>query len=129
MRYRSIRWRRRRTGMGVPIKGVNAVIRVFIVAAMRILEEMLRATLNQHSSFIVVGSATDTLSAIRAIEEFDAPPDIVLVDVYASRSIDTTRLIDMALPSVRIVCLGVTEGPNEVINWAEAGVAGLVSSR
>ena len=111
------------TAMGV------SMVTVFIVASIRILEETLRDAISRPLSFNVVGDAADAPAALLAIQDLDRPPDIVLVDVYASHSIDTTRLIATALPSVRVVCFGLGEEPGEVINWAEAGVAGFVSSR
>ena len=105
------------------------MVTVFIVASIRILEDTLREAITAKLSFTVVGAAAATPAALLAIQDLDRPPDIVLVDADASQSIDTTRLIATALPAVRLVCLGLDEEPGEVINWAEAGVAGFVSSQ
>lgn len=103
------------------------MVTVFIVASIRILEDTLREAVSGKLSFNVVGAAAATPAALLAIQNLDRPPDIVLVDIYAAQSIDTTRLIANALPAARLVCLGIEEEPSEVINWAEAGVAGFVS--
>lgn len=105
------------------------MVTVFIVASMRILEDTLRNAITGQASFTVVGTAASAPAALLMIQDLDRPPDIVLVDVSASQSIDTTRLLAAGLPAVRIVCVGLCEDPGEVIHWAEAGVAGFVPSR
>lgn len=105
------------------------MVTVFIVASMRILEDTLREAITGEPSFSVAGTAASAPAALMMIQDLDRPPDIMLVDVSASQSIDTTRLIAAELPAVRIVCVGLGEEASEVIHWAEAGVAGFVPKR
>jgi DNA-binding NarL/FixJ family response regulator len=103
-------------------------VRVFVIAAVRVYEEGLKQALAADSRFDVRGSASSATGALMAMREVAPPPDLVLLDCAAPEGRDGARLLRAALPSVRLVALGLSEQPADVVAWVEAGALGLVST-
>ena len=96
---------------------------VLVVSELRLLAEGLARLLGDGAGVRVVGAAT------RAPEELAGfaadPPDIVLLDSL-TESPAVVRDVLAAAPESKIVVVGVSEAEDDVIAWAEAGVAGYI---
>jgi DNA-binding NarL/FixJ family response regulator len=103
-------------------------VRVFVIAAVRVYEQGLRQALAADPRFDVRGTGASATEGLMAIREVTPPPDIVLLDCAVPEGRDGARLLRAALPSVRLVALGLREEPEDVVAWVEAGASGLVSS-
>jgi DNA-binding NarL/FixJ family response regulator len=116
---------RNSTGMGaVP---PAAAIRILVVEAHRLFAEALRAKLASDSRLDVVGVAHDGSQGVALARELS--PDVVVLDVDLplEDSIETTRLICEADPSIRLLAL-LDSGPdaNAESALAHQGAAGFI---
>jgi DNA-binding NarL/FixJ family response regulator len=73
----------------------------------------------------VVATAAGADEAVRALRE--QQPDIVLLDVAIPENAWLVRGLVAAVPGTRVVALAVPEAEQDVLMWAEAGVAGYVT--
>lgn len=100
------------------------MIRVLIVDDTRIYREGLAQILEGGSGIDVVATAANQDEAVAAIHERE--PDVVLFRVTTVESIPLLGAIAETEFGGRIVALGVAETEDEVLAFAEAGVAGYV---
>jgi two-component system nitrate/nitrite response regulator NarL len=98
------------------------VIRVFIVAAVRLYREGLALLLGRDDTITVVGTACNLEEALPALRRLR--PDIALVELDLS---GTDRIADAVATGVKIVALGIDNDENAVIDCAEAGAVGFVT--
>lgn len=101
------------------------MIRIFVVASVRLYEEGLARVLDADERFGVVGTARtfgDALTVLRLA----APPDVVLLDIARPDGVSAVRAIRDEFPEARVVALAVRQVDEDIVGWAEAGVAGLV---
>jgi DNA-binding NarL/FixJ family response regulator len=101
------------------------VIRVFIVAAVRLYRDGLAAMLPRRDGITVVGTSESWSACadeLRALE-----PDVVLVDMAAADGPGAIREIVNGTDGVKVVALAVSENERDVIAYAEAGVSGYVT--
>jgi DNA-binding NarL/FixJ family response regulator len=101
------------------------VIRVFVLAEIRLYREGLARVLGRRHNMHVVGMAAGW-------DEASAPlrrllPDVVLLDMTIQQSFAAVREARAASPSSRIVALAVRDHEDEVLACAEAGVSGYVT--
>jgi DNA-binding NarL/FixJ family response regulator len=102
-------------------------VEVFVLIAVRLYRDGLADALARDPRFRVVGSAGAFGDASAQLGSLPQPPDVVLVDLGLPERAGVTRMLHAGWPSVRIVALAVAEADEDVLLWAEAGVAGLVS--
>jgi len=105
--------------------GPPPVIRVFIVAGVRLYRDGLAAILPRRDGIAVVGTA-ETWEA-GALEVRLARPDIVLLDMAVADGPDAISTIVAGGAGAKVVALAVPESEPEVIAYAEAGVSGFVT--
>jgi two-component system, NarL family, nitrate/nitrite response regulator NarL len=74
--------------------------------------------------FCLVGTASSPKEAEQRIVALDRPPDVMLVDLGLPDGAAVARAWSS---TVSVVALAVPESDDEVLSWASAGVAGLVS--
>jgi len=100
------------------------MIRVLIVADIRLYREGLADTLARREGLQVAGTAGSRDDAIAALDE--CHPDVVLVDMAMLEGQATARALLEQVPHTRVVVLAVPELERDVLNCAELGVSGLV---
>src|SRR5439155_990331 len=97
--------------------------RILIVGDIRLYRDGLAEILGRR--FDVVGTAAgadETLARADALA-----PDVVLLDLAMASALDTIRALVAAGSPPRVVALAVPDAEREVIDCAEAGVAGLAT--
>src|SRR5689334_17871361 len=97
-------------------------VRVLVVAQVRLYRDGLAAGLQAHGTLDVVGTAGSYDEAVNAAS--NGRPGVVVLDIRVARALHIVRALRERLPSVRIVAFAITEADHEVIQCAEAGVAG-----
>lgn len=100
------------------------MIRVFVVAEVRLYREGLEQILGREPSIDVVGTASYREEAIGWIRELS--PDITLLDCAMPEGAVAVRLLLEAAPNTRVVVLAIPEVEADIVAWAEAGVSGYV---
>ncbi len=100
-------------------------IRVFVLADVRLYRDGLEQVLRSSPTIEIVGKAPVSGTSPRSLIE--ARPDVVLVEAAVIRHGRVAQVISETAPGVRVVAFGVTDEDDDVLNCAEAGVAGCVS--
>ncbi len=95
---------------------------VLILSDIRFLREMLAEVLAQDHAFNVIGLAANAEAAIEIVAR-KGEPEIVLIDASLPNGLATALHLQRCLPSARLVALALAETQDEVIAWAEVGVA------
>ena len=101
------------------------MVRVFIVAGVRIHRDALVRLLDGQGRLEAIGSAADVSSILRHTAGID--PDLVLVDTTTVECPAGIRAIREAVPAAKVVALGVPESVDEILSFAEAGASGYVT--
>jgi two-component system nitrate/nitrite response regulator NarL len=99
------------------------VIRVFVVADVRLFREGVASFLETQPGIAVVGAAEAGV-AVPLLAAAD--PEIVLVDIPDREKLLTVRWLTAQAPGIKVVVVGVTEMEDELIACAQAGIAGYV---
>jgi two-component system, NarL family, nitrate/nitrite response regulator NarL len=105
--------------------GVTTVIRILVVAEIRLYREGLTEMLGDEPGLEIVAAVAGADDAVRALRELR--PDIVLLDMAIPDNAWLVRAMVAAVPGTRVVALAVPEIEREVLACAEAGVAGYVT--
>ncbi len=100
------------------------MIRVYVVTEVRSYREALVRVLDQTGRVEIVGSAGHPADAQCDLERIEA--DVALLDVPGAEGPTWARALGVAAPAVRLIVLGLGEAEDEVVAWAEAGIAGYV---
>ena len=100
-------------------------IRVVIADDHALFREGLRAVLEEHCRFQVVGEAQDGLDALELAREIC--PDVVLMDIHMPRmnGIEATRQITGLCPQVRVIGLTMHDERPAYAAMLEAGAAAV----
>jgi two-component system, NarL family, nitrate/nitrite response regulator NarL len=101
------------------------VIRVLVVAGAKLYREALTRFLEETGKMSVIGLAATPGDAPASLGR--AEPDMALVDSTLIRADEIDSLLT-AVPELKVIALGLSESPSEVILWAEAGASGYVSN-
>jgi two-component system nitrate/nitrite response regulator NarL len=107
------------------VEPTATAIRLLIVTDIRLYRDGLRQILSARENVETVETAASGQEALERVGLYQS--SIVLLDRTLPHSLDTARALVDAYPSLRIVMLGLTEGDEEVLACAEAGVVGYVS--
>lgn len=100
--------------------------RVLIVAAVRLYREGMAASLDKRERLLVVGTARNRVEALDLIAT--RSPDVVVLDMATCESIDLVRTLQATAPALKTIAFGVEGDEDEIIAFAQAGVAGYVPS-
>jgi DNA-binding NarL/FixJ family response regulator len=96
--------------------------RALIVSEVRFLRESLAETLTRAGITVCgqVGSLADALAHVHAC------PEIVLLDVAFPSAVRAAPHLAAALPAAMLIAFAIAENEDDVLAWAEAGIAGYV---
>lgn len=101
------------------------VLEVAVVSGVRLYAEGLTRALELDPDLTVCATLLDGGGLVRLLEERE--PDVVVLDLAGLDDLEELRaLVRIAVPTP-FVALGVRAQDAEVLDWAEAGVAGLVT--
>ena len=106
----------------------DPVVRLLVVAEVRLYREGIQNALAARSQFAVVGAASNADEALKLIASHQ--PEVVIVDMATRQSLEIARTIHEQAPGIRpeikIVAFGVEELEGDVLTCAEAGLSGYV---
>jgi two-component system, NarL family, nitrate/nitrite response regulator NarL len=111
--------------LDAPRRGSTRAITVAIVAPIRLHREGLLWALDADTRVAVVGTASSVAEALGVLSEERV--DAVVLDVGAAGRSSARDLINR-FPTVRVVALAVDQTPSNIVEWGEAGIAGLVTA-
>jgi DNA-binding NarL/FixJ family response regulator len=100
---------------------------VFVLVAVRLYRDGIADALRRDARFRLVGGSGALDDARIQLALLAVPPDVVLVDLGLPEGAGAARSIRAGWPGVGIVALAVREADEEILEWAEAGAAGLVT--
>lgn len=98
---------------------------VLIACDTKVLGDGLGLLLQQHRACEIVGVVTSGTEAIRCIEV--TLPDVVLLHQCLRGSLETMREIRRLHPPCCVVAVGLPDDDHVLLQWAEAGAAGLLA--
>jgi len=106
-----------------------APIRVLLVDDHAMVREGIRALLQSHADFTVVGEAADGREAIEKVRALD--PDVIVMDISlpAMGGIEATRRILKEKPAARVIGLSRHDELGYARALFEAGASGYVSKK
>jgi len=101
--------------------------RILLADDHKIMREGLRALIEKHPQFEIVGEAEDGRTAVRLAEKL--MPDIIIMDVGLPdlNGIEATRRIKAVLPQTRVIGLSMYYDKRFVSGMLEAGASGYLS--
>ena len=99
-------------------------IRVMVVGDVRLYREGIAASLEHRADLEVLGISRSN-DAVRRADECD--PDIVVLDMATTGSLDLVRRMAGSMPEVGLVAFAVEETEHDILLCAEAGAAGYVA--
>jgi len=104
------------------------VLRLLVVAEVRLYREGIQNALAARSQFAVVGAVSDADQALKHIAAHQ--PDVVILDMATRQSLEIARTIHeqapVIKPEIKVVAFGVEELEGDVLACAEAGLSGYV---
>lgn len=102
-------------------------IDVFVLVPVRLYRDGIADAVARDARFRTVGTAASLAEAREQLPRLERPPDVALIDLgVAERAADVHEL-NAECPSTRIVALAVRDAEEDIVSWADLGVAGLVS--
>jgi len=100
------------------------MVRLLIVSEVSLFREGLVRILAEVATWVIVR----TTGSARAIDDQErAPADIVLLDLALDDALGLARTIADRFRGVRMIGLGVSEEPGNVLRCAEAGIIGYLA--
>ncbi len=101
------------------------MIRVLIYSNIRIYREGIAEVLGHRPGIEVIGTASSGERCIAEARRLE--PSVILLDMATTGGAAELRRLAEAAPEARTVALGVAETEENVVAYAEAGVAGYVT--
>jgi DNA-binding NarL/FixJ family response regulator len=98
---------------------------ILIVSEIRLFRDGLAELLARRPLLHVIGTATRLDQAL--LLACDLNPDVIVLDQALSDSLALSLALRDARPDTRVIALGVPDGAESVLLFAEAGVAGYVA--
>lgn len=102
------------------------MIRVFIVAGVRLYRDALADVLARVESLCVVGAHADGDGALARVAA--SRPDVALLDMAMPQSYAMARDFQRSVPEISVVALGVGASEPELLTCAEAGITGYLTA-
>src|SRR5208283_3325100 len=104
--------------------GADPLLRVQIISDVRFFREGLAELLARETHLFISGTFAELDEALRELGGEPAP--VVLLDEAFPGGLAAVGRIRMTAPHVLVVAIAVTETVEEIVAWAEAGVAGYI---
>ena len=101
------------------------MIRVVLVARVRLYREGLAQMLGHRDGLTLLAALADPMEAVAVVQEL--APDVVLIDMTTSESHAGMREIRRLFPDVSVVAFGLVEVERDVLTCVEAGASGYVT--
>jgi DNA-binding NarL/FixJ family response regulator len=100
--------------------------RILLADDHKIMREGLRALIEKHSQFEIVGEAEDGRTSVKLAQEL--MPDIIIMDIGMPdlNGIEATRRIKAVLPKTRIIALSMYYDKRFVLGMLGAGASGYL---
>ncbi len=98
------------------------MIRILLVAHVRLMREQLVTALSGHPQLQLVASTGDAATAIANAVMFE--PEVMLVDHALPHATHLIRQISDQCPWLRTLVIGIPEDERKIIGFAEAGMWG-----
>ena len=100
--------------------------RILLADDHKIMREGLRALIEKHSHFEIVGEAEDGRTTVKLAQELN--PDIIIMDIGMPdlNGMEATRRIKAVLPKTRIIALSMYYDKRFVLGMLEAGACGYL---
>jgi DNA-binding NarL/FixJ family response regulator len=108
-----------------PDAGQERAIRVFLVADVCVYRESLAEALAREGGIEVAGS---TSGDVAGLEIAMTKPAVVLVDASSELGLARVQALAAAMPSVKIVAVGIPDDEAVELEFLEVGVAGYVTA-
>jgi DNA-binding NarL/FixJ family response regulator len=102
-----------------------SVIRIMLVASVRLYREGLAGELRSRPGMELVGLAGDLESALASLRACN--PDVILLDVRTPRTYELVRVVREERPAAHVVAFAVEENEQDIAVCAEAGVTAFVT--
>lgn len=101
-------------------------IRVLLVDDHTLFRSGVRALLQRHEGFEVVGEAADSLEGVRRAREIH--PDVVLLDLHMPgiSGKDAVKLFLEEVPGIHVIMLTVSEAAEDLVDTLRAGASGYL---
>jgi DNA-binding NarL/FixJ family response regulator len=99
-------------------------VRIAVLSAVRLYGEGLAECLGTRGDISIVGSA-HSLAEIETLLQ-QAPADVTLFDTSVNGTLEEVRQLVCRFPETRVIAVALSETEQEIIAWAEAGVAAYV---
>ncbi|HWC85624.1 MAG TPA: response regulator transcription factor [Solirubrobacteraceae bacterium] len=99
----------------------------FVLVSVRLYRDGIKDALVRDPRFELLGSASSLAAAVADLQSAACAPDVTLVDMRLPEGTAAARTLQARWPAMATVALAVSEADEEIVSWAEAGVAGLVS--
>ena len=101
-------------------------VRIVLVDDHPVMRDGLRAVLETHSDFEIVGEAGNGLEAIEQVRRL--APDVVVMDIGMPdlNGVEATRRIQALDPGVKVLALSTYDDQQFVLEMLEAGASGYV---
>jgi two-component system nitrate/nitrite response regulator NarL len=101
------------------------MIRILIVAGIRLYREGLAQLLSHREELNVIGTRSEGRDALASLTEIAT--DVVLLDMATPDSRTTAREIRLMTPTIPLVAIGIEDSDVDVLNCAELGAAAYVT--
>ena len=102
----------------------KAYLSVLIVSEVQFLGEGLAKALGRDGRILVACVCADVADALSKIR--DVRPDIVLLDAALPDGSQSVGRVLSTMPEAKVVVFAEAETADDIIAWAEAGVAGYI---
>jgi len=103
-----------------------SAIRVLLVDDHALFRSGVKALLQRHDDFEVVGEAADSLEGVKRARELK--PDVVLLDLHMPgvSGKDAVKLFLEESPGIHVVMLTVSESADDLVDTLRAGASGYL---
>ena len=102
------------------------MIKILLVIEVRLIANIFAEVLEEEADFMIVGRSENVEGALKIIQ--DRQVDVALVSVGLPRqgAMELTNAVVESVPNTKVLALGLTDEPDDVLKYIEAGAAGYI---